>query len=231
MSVGLEPVGASRRSPWWRTVLVVLVVLAALVGAFVVGQVSARPTSGAAGSAATRVPGPVDVGFSQDMGTHHQQAVLMSTLADSRAGPAVKAVAAAVLASQSQELGALRGWLSLWGMPVESTSPMAWMPSHGPSGGAPGMSMASSPPMPGMATPEELTTLWSKSGPDFDVLYLQLMIRHHQGGVAMAGYASQHADLDVVRQAAQAMRFQQAEEIGQMRALLRTEHAAPLPPP
>ena len=46
--------------------------------------------------------------------------------------------------------------------------------------------------MPGMASPEELNELWTKSGKEFDVLFLQLMIRHHQGGVMMARYAALH---------------------------------------
>lgn len=180
------------------------------------------------------LPSAIDIGFCQDMAAHHQQAVLMAGLAGGRAGPAVAALADSILGPQSQELGAMRGWLRLWGQPAESSTPMAWMSGDkasdaGMSHLAP-MSMHPDALMPGMASPEELTDLWAKTGHDFDVLFLQLMIRHHQGGVAMAQYAAAHGTLDAVRQSAGEMVFQQGTEIGEMNALLKTYGAAPLPP-
>jgi uncharacterized protein (DUF305 family) len=82
-----------------------------------------------------------------------------------------------------------------------------------------------------MASPKELNELWTKSGKDFDILFLQLMIRHHQGGVMMAQYAAIHGTLDAPRQAAKVMVLQQAQDIGQMLALLKADGATPLPPP
>jgi uncharacterized protein (DUF305 family) len=213
----------------WRRPVLALGITLGLVAAFLLGRASDAP--GSAGVLAGR-PSPVDIGFAQDMGTHHQQAILMSSLAAGRAGPAVKALAEAILVSQSQELGALQGWLRLWDQPGESATPMSWM-----SGAIPqhtDMANMEMPPigsMPGMASSEELTTLWARSGTDFDILFLQLMTRHHQGGIEMAQYAEAHATLDVVHQAARAMQFQQAEDIGQMQALLKTYGATPLPPP
>lgn len=127
----------------------------------------------------------------------------------------------------------MRGWLQLWGKPAESSTPMLWMSNTHAGMGHPDQPAMPSEggAMPGMASPEELTDLWAKSGPDFDVLFPRLMIRHHQGGVAMARYAAAHARVDVVRQAAEAMLFQQAEDIGQMQALLTSYGATPLPPP
>jgi len=216
----------------WRRPVLALGITLGLVAAFLLGRASDAP--GPAGEDAGR-PSPVDIGFSQDMGTHHQQAILMSSLAASRAGPAVKALAEAILVSQSQELGALQGWLRLWGQPGESATPMSWMsgaiPKHTDIANMANMEMPPSGSMPGMASPQELTTLWAKSGSDFDILFLQLMTRHHQGGIEMAQYAEVHATLDVVHQAARAMQFQQAEDIGQMQALLKTYGATPLPPP
>ena len=48
--------------------------------------------------------------------------------------------------------------------------------------------------MPGMATEDELANLRALSGTAFDVEFLRLMIRHHQGGLDMAQYAAEHAD-------------------------------------
>ena len=52
--------------------------------------------------------------------------------------------------------------------------------------------------MPGMATEEELAGLRSLSGTAFDVEFLRLMIRHHQGGREMAEYAAKHAAVPAV---------------------------------
>jgi uncharacterized protein (DUF305 family) len=104
----------------------------------------------------------------------------------------------------------------------------------------PGMSMppitmsglpAGSTAMPGMASPAQLAQLDTLSGKAFDVLFLQLMIRHHEGGIAMAQYAQAHARLAAVRSAAQSMAYQQVEDIGNMRALLTAEGGKELTPP
>ena len=76
--------------------------------------------------------------------------------------------------------------------------------------------------MPGMATPDQLTRLATLRGKGFDVLFLQLMIRHHEGGLQMCQYAESHADLAVVRKAAVSMAVEQVEDLGQMRAMLKS---------
>ncbi|HJQ07600.1 MAG TPA: DUF305 domain-containing protein [Nocardioides sp.] len=198
--------------------LALVAVLAVGAGGFALGRGSApdrRTTTG---------PAAVDVGFSQDMAVHHEQAILMSTLAQTRGTVTVRTIANGILAGQSQELGALRGWLRLWDAPAADPHPMAWMSTEHT---MPGMSM----PMPGMATGGQLTRLAQLQGRRFDVLFLQLMIRHHQGGILMAADARQHAALGVVRDAAASMIVQQVEDIGAMRALLRAEGGRPLPAP
>ena len=85
--------------------------------------------------------------------------------------------------------------------------------------------------MPGLATAAQLKTLLSSHGKALDVLFLQLMIHHHQGGVRMAYYAAQHADEPYARQLAQAMYVAQSGEIVQMEQMLRQLGGTPLPPP
>lgn len=206
----------------WRHRLPTIIEVSLLVVlAFSVGRLSNHHTS--AGSH----PGAVDVGFSQDMAVHHEQAVLMANLAQTRGGPAVATLANAILIDQSQEIGLMRGWLRLWGDPDVDPTPMAWMTP------APAMSMAmgrsAGESMPGMATPGELTRLSTLTGKRFDVLFLQLMIRHHEGGLEMCQYAEAHAKLAVVGNAARAMAVEQIEDLGQMQALLKADGAKPLP--
>jgi len=170
------------------------------------------------------LPGPADIGFCQDMVAHHEQAVLMATLALDRATPAVHDLAQSILVSQSGEIGVLRGWLQLWGAPLVAPRPMAWMAdskdqAHG----------LTHPAMPGMASPAELQQLWQARGQAFDILFMQLMTRHHEGGLMMARDAQRSARLQFVRDTGRGMVFEQAQEIGLMAQLLRADGAAPLP--
>ena len=179
---------------------------------------------------AAHQPGPVDIGFSKDMAVHHDQAILMAVLAQPRAGPAVQAIANGILLAQSNQIGAMRGWLQLWGETPAPTPEMAWMAgAHIHSAmclpGANGHD--GHPHMPGMALPEELNALWASHGDDFDVRFLQLMIRHHQGGIDMARYTANRATLPVVRQAAEVMVMEQVKDIAQMQRLL-AHHGAPM---
>jgi uncharacterized protein (DUF305 family) len=174
-------------------------------------------------------PGVVDVGFAQDMSVHHDQAVLMANLAVTHGTPAVRGIAGSILVGQSQEIGQLRGWLQLWGRPIADPHPMAWMPA---APAMPGMAaMSGDAPMPGMASPRELATLYSLSGKRFDVLFMQLMIRHHQGGIEMAHFAETHARTATVRSAATAMRVEQVEDLAIMQPLLAADGGKQLPAP
>lgn len=210
--------------------------VAALTLAFFFGHTTGEWASSNTPGQEQSMPSAIDIGFSQDMAVHHEQAVLMSNLAGARANPAVKALADSILIGQSQEVGVLRGWLLLWGKPAASSSPMSWMSANTPPmhGAIDTKARAASPSetsMPGVASPDELNELWTKSGKELDVLFLQLMIRHHQGGVMMARYAALHGTFNALRQIAKVMVLQQAHDIGQMQALLKADGATPLPPP
>jgi uncharacterized protein (DUF305 family) len=177
------------------------------------------------------LPGVVDIGFCQDMVAHHQQAVLMATLAMDRATPAVHGLAQSILVAQSSEIGVMRGWLQLWGAPLVSQKPMAWMKDSADQVNevTPPTMMRERARMPGMASSAELQQLWKARGKEFDVLFMQLMTRHHEGGVMMANDAQHSAQLQAVRDTGRGILFEQAQEIGLMTQLLRADGAAPLP--
>ena len=84
--------------------------------------------------------------------------------------------------------------------------------------------------MPGMATPAEIAKLRSLSGTELDVYFLQLMIRHHQGGGPMAQYAAVHSSEPVVRALADNMAKWQDGEVRAMTSMLSARGGAPLPP-
>ena len=74
--------------------------------------------------------------------------------------------------------------------------------------------------MPGMATSDQLRALRAASGEQMDVLFLQLMLRHHEGGVIMLQYASEHASVPEVRNLATQMLSSQTSESEYLKQLL-----------
>jgi uncharacterized protein (DUF305 family) len=85
--------------------------------------------------------------------------------------------------------------------------------------------------MPGMATEEELAELRARTGTDFDVEFLRLMIRHHQGGLEMAQYAAEHAELPPVARLARTIAETQTAETRTMTDMLTARGGTPLPAP
>lgn len=169
----------------------------------------------------------VDAGFSRDMSVHHRQAVLMAGLArDRTTDPQVAVIAYDIETVQLNQVGQMQGWLSLWGLSQSTGEPMSWM------GEMSGMDMTGfGGRMPGMATAEQLDELRAAEGNDFDVLFLQLMIRHHQGGTGMADYAAEHGEVDALRTLARSIAETQAAEIATLTDMLTARGGTPLSAP
>jgi uncharacterized protein (DUF305 family) len=110
-----------------------------------------------------------DVAFATQMIPHHQQAVTMADLALRKATTAdVKSLATAIKAAQAPEIEQLSGYLTGWGKPV---------PTPGEHSGH---------TMTGMMSPQEMDDLNRATGSMFDRMWVEMMIKHHQGAVAMA---------------------------------------------
>ncbi|HET6878397.1 MAG TPA: DUF305 domain-containing protein [Jatrophihabitans sp.] len=205
------------RRALYAVILVAVLVVAATVGWLVRGGSTAD-------TATASRPSAVDIGFARDMSTHHQQAVTMANYErDYTSSPQLRILAYDIETSQNFQMGEMQGWLDGWGLGRNSPNEMAWM--------GPGMGLGPTALMPGMATPAQLDRLESLHGKALDVLFLQLMIRHHQGGLPMARYAVEHARVPYVRNLAQAMINSQTAEIIEMEQLLRKLGGAPLPAP
>lgn len=210
--------------------------LAVAVFALVVGLYLGISASGL-GSGHSEPPAQdsVDVGFAQDMSVHHSQAVEMSAMALTNAtDPAVRTLAYDVITTQQSQWGTMQGWLAMWDRPLQTPgTPMTWMDStEGGPGTMPTMAEhagTSGSSMPGMATTSELDALRRATGPAFDTLYLQLLLRHHQGGLPMARYAAVNASEHVVTTLAQQIADTQEAESTTMQQLLTVRGAAPLP--
>ncbi|MGW5054584.1 DUF305 domain-containing protein [Actinokineospora sp. NPDC004072] len=148
-------------------------------------------------------PNEADIAFVRGMIAHHQQAVVMSALAPERAADErVRGLAARIHDVQGPEIGMLNRWLTRNDLPAVNPAD-----AH------------AHPAMPGMATAEELAALAAAKGPEFDRLFLDLMIRHHEGAIEMA-LAVQTTGVDVrVQEIADDVIAEQADEIRRMRAM------------
>jgi uncharacterized protein (DUF305 family) len=180
----------------------------------------------------------VDAGFARDMQVHHGQAVEMSVLVRERGeDPDLRQIALDVMLTQQNQQGQMAGWLSTWGLAQTSTVPvMGWMSDDPFSGSMDGMDMSGTTnggtgseagdtdgdtdgvtgnPMVamGLATDAEVAALEAADGVEAERIYLQLMIDHHLGGVAMAQEAVARAEQPQVRRLAQSMVDAQTAEI------------------
>ncbi|MFK4729066.1 DUF305 domain-containing protein [Agromyces mediolanus] len=142
-----------------------------------------------------------DVAFTAGMIMHHEQAIEMSDLVLAKEGldPEVAALAERIKAAQQPEIDRMQGWLEDWGQS---------------GGGMAGMDHST------MMSADDLAALEAASGAEAGPLFLEQMIVHHEGAVAMAEEvlaAGENAD---VRELAEAVVADQTAEIAEMRELL-----------
>lgn len=193
----------------------VVLLLVSGLGGYMLGSARPAPAEGSA-----------DVGFARDMQTHHAQAVQMAMLLrEKTTDPTLRAVADDITTSQQHQAGQMYAWLAQWGLPqTGSDKPMVWMTAGGHKQNGhdtptpPGAAGAGS--MMGMASPQQIQALQQAAGRDAERLFLELMIAHHRGGVAMAKAALERADRPEVRTLAAAIDIAQAAEITQLQQLL-----------
>lgn len=156
-------------------------------------------TPATSGSAASR---PGDVMFAQMMIPHHQQAIELADLAlkDSSASAPVTELARQIKGAQDPEIETMNSWLREWNAPAPSSM------GHGTSDG--------------MMSDDDMDALGTAKGPDFDRMWLTMMVRHHQGAIAMAQDVLKTSTDTRVKTLAQAIVEGQNKEIATMRGML-----------
>lgn len=148
-----------------------------------------------------------DVQFAQMMVPHHQQAVEMATLAEIRASdPEIKQLAAQIKAAQDPEIKTMTGWLTAWG---QSTA--------APEGGhnMPGMTS-----MPGMMSDDDMAKLEAAKGTEFDRMFAQMMVAHHNGAIQMAKDEQNNGANLEARALAATIEKTQMDEVAKLQAIL-----------
>jgi uncharacterized protein (DUF305 family) len=112
-----------------------------------------------------------DIKFMQGMIGHHAQALEMVELLKTRSASAdMKKLALRIELSQDDEINMMQRWLEVRGQQVPNRNAMH---AHGAT------------LMPGMLTPDEMKQLTDAKGADFDRHFLEGMIKHHGGALAM----------------------------------------------
>jgi uncharacterized protein (DUF305 family) len=167
-----------------------------------------------------------EAGFARDMATHHAQAVEMSfVIRDKSRDEDLRTLAYDIIVTQSTQRGVFMGWLQAWGLPQASMRPrMEWMPGHADLVQTPARGMAL---MHGMASEDALRRLRDAQGVEAEILFLQLMIRHHEGGVLMARALAGLSRRAEAVSAAKSIEDTQRAEIVQMTEMLAKRAAQP----
>ena len=158
-----------------------------------------------------------EAGFARDMMVHHAQAVEMADIVrDKTRSEEIRTLATDITLTQQAQIGQMRGWLDVWGLPITGTEPaMSWMGD--PTTGA----------MPGMASSKEINTLRQASPEKADEQFLKLMIPHHQAAIPMAEAVLKRTDRPEVEQFARAISSSQKAEVRTMKEMLRARGVSP----
>lgn len=201
----------SRRSRWIAGTLAAILLLA--VG-YAAGLFT--PTLRAPG---TNSP---EAGFARDMSTHHAQAVGMSMLeVEHGSDPDIVEMAYSIATTQQAQVGMMSVWLQDWKLlPTGTRPPMSWMPD--------GQTELTDGLMPGMATVAQLNELTTARGKASDILFCQLMLRHHLGGIHMVEGILALTHNSEVRTLAESMLAGQQSEVQTLQDLLKRLGAQPL---
>ncbi len=153
---------------------------------------------GAAKSAAKEAAVGYDLGFIDTMSKHHRGAMEMAAMAQMKLEHAgLKALAKEIPVAQQKEISQMKSWRDSWypGAPVAADTSSSGM--------NPGMDMDHMKAM--------------KAGRDYDVMFIDMMVPHHESAVKMSKAALASAEHPEVKKLAQQIIDMQAKEIDQMK--------------
>lgn len=159
-----------------------------------------------------------DAHFSMMMIPHHAQALEMVDLTMGRPGlsPEFVELAEQIRSAQAPEIEEMADWLEQWDLPVPATGRDH---VHGGGHGSSGAPMEHEH-MDGMMTEEQMTELKDAPDADFERLWLEMMIEHHQGAVTMAEAELKDGEYADTQHLAQHIIDSQQAEIEQMEQML-----------
>mgnify|MGYP001239108858 CR=1 FL=1 len=200
---GRELTDAGSSRPAWLMPVGVLLLLAAL--ALLIFQFLPRQPG----------DGSPEAGFLRDMARHHSQAVEMALIIRDRTDDEqLRFMATDIMLTQQSEIGMMDGWLRLWDLPLAASEPpMAWM-GH--------------PEGERMASQEDVERLRTLPADEAEVLFLQLMARHHYGALDMAQAYLDRGDQEDVSAFAERVITIQRSEIDLINQMLQQRGEEPI---
>jgi uncharacterized protein (DUF305 family) len=152
-----------------------------------------------------------DVGFAQGMIPHHGQAIEMADMALDRSDDAdVIRLATAIKAAQQPEIDELSTWLEGWDQVVPDQD----MGADHDMGGTSGMMMG------GMMSSADMERLDAARGSEFDRMWLEMMIQHHEGAIDMANDEIEGGKFAAAKRMATSIVASQQAEIDEMEGLI-----------
>lgn len=195
-----DEAGSAGRLLWPALALLLLVLLAGVLFLWWMAQ---PPGEGSA-----------EVTFARDMSAHHAQAVEMALILQARTEDVdLRLFAQDLLLTQQAQIGQMQGWLQSWQRPLTGNGPP----------------MAGNGADMGMASRAEVQALHDLPTAEAETRFLQLMVRHHLGGLHMAEAVLAADPRPEVARLAQAMIDGQQGEVVYMEELLAQRGAAVLP--
>ena len=157
---------------------------------------------------------PYDLRFLDEMIVHHQMGVIMTQhMAEDSARPEMRDLAQRIITAQQREIAQMQQWRQQWYPNAPRTPGLG----GGMMGGMMGQGMMDREAMGWMMGPNF----------DFDRMFLQMMIPHHEGAIQMAQTALQQAQHAEIKTLAQAIITTQQAEITEMQGYLRAWYNLP----
>ena len=156
-----------------------------------------------------------DVTFAQQMIPHHAQAIAMADMTRRRQlSPEVAQLAASVMEAQTPEIEMMTDWLTSWGEEIPET-----MRDHANAHGD-GMGDMEGDDLPGMMSQDDMDALESASDAEFEDMWLDMMVEHHEGAIEMAKDEQEDGKFSPAVDLAEDIAAGQTAEVDQMTALL-----------
>ena len=149
------------------------------------GEDTSEPAANA--EVSTTEHNDADVTFASDMITHHAQALSMVDLTlDRPLDPEVQALAEDIRETQGPEIETMADWLTEWGEDVPETMRDHVNGGHDMDDMSDNLDDMGHDDMPGMMSADDIDELESSADAEFQDMWLEMMIEHHEGAVDLA---------------------------------------------
>jgi uncharacterized protein (DUF305 family) len=158
----------------------------------------------------TKTGDAFDKAFIDMMIPHHEGAMAMARIARHEAmHPELREMAGDMIVEQRSEIRTLKRWYRAWGYQKTPVTRMHWRD----------MSMTMSDSDEPMTMDHMVRMLRNAEGNEFDLMFIDMMIPHHQGAIDMAELALTQAKHGELKQMARQIIESQQAEIGHMQEL------------